>query len=79
MSAVEMDEKIFLLSEVKMKFSVEGKVFIVRVYYATKSYKKVREEFLVKYSEILLILTIIVYGQVKICMNIVSQLCIPKK
>ncbi len=40
MSLVEMCEKIFLLSEGKMKFSIEQKVFIVRIYYATKSYKK---------------------------------------
>ncbi len=39
MSIVEMCEKM-LLSEVKMKFSEEQKVFIVCVYYATKSYKK---------------------------------------
>ncbi len=37
MSVVEMYEKMFLLSEVKMKFSLEQKVFIVRIYYATKS------------------------------------------
>ncbi len=40
MSVVEMSDKIFLLSEVKMKFFVEQKVFIVNVYYATKSYTK---------------------------------------
>ncbi len=45
MSAAEMCEKIFFLSEVKMKFSVEQKVFIVRVYYPTKSYKKCRKKF----------------------------------
>ncbi len=33
MNVVEMCEKIFLLSEVKMKFSIEQKVFIVHVYY----------------------------------------------
>ncbi len=44
MSIVKMSEKIFL-SEVKMKFSVEQKVFIVRVYYTAKSYKKVRKNF----------------------------------
>ncbi len=49
-----------------MKFSIVEKVFIVRVYYATESYKKVREEFSAKYSEVLLILTIILCGQVKI-------------
>ncbi len=79
MNEVEICEKIFLLSEVKMKFSVEQKEFIVRVYYTTKSYKKMRKEFSAKYSEVLLILTIIVRGQVKIRMNIASQLCIPKK
>ncbi len=72
-----MCEKIFLLSEVKMKFSIKQKVFIVGVYY-TKLYKKVREEFLAKYGEILLILTIIVCDQVKIGINIASQLCTPK-
>ncbi len=77
MNVIEMFEKIFLLSE-KMKFSTEQKVFIVRVYYTTKSYKKVWKEFSAKYSEVLLILTIIVHGQVKISMNIASQLCIPK-
>ncbi len=71
-----MCEKIFLLLEVKMKFSIEQKTFIVRVNYATKSYKKVREEFLAKYSEVLLILTSIVRSQVKILTNIASQLCI---
>ncbi len=79
MSVVKTCEKIFLLLEVKMKFSVERKVFIVRVYYATKSYKKVRVEFLAKYSEALLILTIIVCGQVKSRKNIASQLCILNK
>ncbi len=79
MSVAEMCEKIFLLSEVKMKFSVEQKVFIVCVYYATKWYKKVRKEFSAKYSEVLLILAIIVSGQVKIRVNIVSHFCIPEK
>ncbi len=37
MSIVEMCEKISVLLEVKMKFSIEQKVFIVRVYYARKS------------------------------------------
>ncbi len=37
------------------------------------------KEFSAKYREVLLILTIIVCGQVKIRMNIASQLCIPKK
>ncbi len=46
-----MCEKMFLLSEMKIKFSVEQKVFIVRIYYTTKSYKKVREKFLAKYSD----------------------------
>ncbi len=72
-------KKMFLLSEVKIKFSVQQKVFIVHAYYATKSYKKVREEFSAKYTEVLLILIIIVCGQAKISMNIASQLCIPKK
>ncbi len=45
MSVVEMYEQIFLLLEEKIKFSVEQKVFIVRVYYVTKSYKKVRKNF----------------------------------
>ncbi len=45
MSEVEKRGKIFLLSEVKMKFSVEQNVFIVCVYYVTKSYKRVQEEF----------------------------------
>ncbi len=53
MSVVEMWEKIFLLPKEKIKFSVEQKVFLVRVYYSTKSYKKVREEFLAKYSKVL--------------------------
>ncbi len=44
-SILEMCEKIFLLSEAKMKFPVEQKVFIVRVYYATKSYKKCGKNF----------------------------------
>ncbi len=43
MSVVEMCEKIFLLSEVNIKFSVEQYVFIVRIYYAAKSYKKSAE------------------------------------
>ncbi len=77
MSVVEMCEKIFLLSEVKMKFSTEQKLFIV--YYAIKSYKKVWEKFSAKYTEILFILTMIVRGQVKIHMNIASQVGIPKK
>ncbi len=46
-----MCEKIFLLPEVKMKFSIEQNMFIVRIYYATKSYKKVQEEFSGKYSD----------------------------
>ncbi len=58
MRVLEMCEKIFLFSEVKMNISKEQKVFIVHMYYTTKSYKKVREEFLAKYSEILLILII---------------------
>ncbi len=61
------------------EFSIEQKVLIVHIYYVTKSYKKVGEEFSAKYSEVLLILTIIVCGQVKIPMNIASQLCILKK
>ncbi len=44
MSVVEMCEKIFLLSEVKIKFSIEQNMFIFCVYYPTKSYKKVREQ-----------------------------------
>ncbi len=44
-----------------------------------KVVSKVWEEFSVKYRDVLLILTIIACGQVKICMNIASQLCIPKK
>ncbi len=51
MRVPEMSEKIFLLSEVKMKFSVEQKVYIVCIYYVTKSYKKVWEEFSPKYSD----------------------------
>ncbi len=51
MSVVEICGQIFLLSEVKMKFSIEQKVFIVCVYYIIKAYKKVREEFLVKYTD----------------------------
>ncbi len=38
MSVVKMCENMFSLSKVKMKFSIEQKVFIVRVYYITKSY-----------------------------------------
>ncbi len=68
-----MFEKIFLLWEVKMKFSIEQKVFIVwLLHHATKPYKKLQEEFSTKYSEVLLILTIIVCGLVKIRMNIAS-------
>ncbi len=59
LSVVEMCEKMFLLLKVKIKFSSEQKVFIVRVYYAKKLYKNVREEISVKYSEVLLILAII--------------------
>ncbi len=44
-----MCEKIFLLLEVKMNPPVEQKVFIVRIFYATMWFKKVREEFSVKY------------------------------
>ncbi len=74
MILVEMYEKIFLLSEVKMKFSIEQKVFNIRVYYATKSYKKsvgtaMKHGFTWR---VLLILTIIVCGQVKIRMNTAS-------
>ncbi len=38
MSVVEMCEKIFLLSKVKMKFFAEQKVLIVRIYCAKKLY-----------------------------------------
>ncbi len=71
-SVVEMCEKIFLLLEVKIKFSVEQKVFIICVCYATKSHKKVLGEFSAKYGEFRLILTIIVCSQVKIHLNIAS-------
>ncbi len=79
LSVVEMCEKIFLLSEVKIKFSIEPNMFIVCIYYATKLYKKVWEEFSTKYSEVLLILTIILCGRVKIRTSATSQLCILKK
>ncbi len=61
--SVEISKKIFLLSQVKMKFSLEQKVFIVHIYYATKLYKKVWEEHLAKYNEVLLILTTILGDQ----------------
>ncbi len=41
---VEMCEKTFL-SEAKMKFSIEQKVFIFRLYYSKKLYKKCRKNF----------------------------------
>ncbi len=50
MNVVEKCEKIFLLSKVKMKFSVEQKIFIVRVYYATKLYKSVGRTILSRQS-----------------------------
>ncbi len=78
-SVVEICEKIVLLSEVKMKFSIEENVFIVRIYYPAKLYRKVRGEFSAKCNEVLLILTIIICGAVKIRMSIASQLCILKK
>ncbi len=74
MSVAEICEKIFLLSKV----TVEQKVFIVHIYQATKSFKKMREKFSAEYSKILVILTIIVCGQVKISVNIAILLCIPK-